>query len=116
MKNDAGQMLFDLLGGARFIIETGAKDLLADPMALRMRLPKDTTTGGGNFFRIVREQSGTYRLTLYRVAVARAVAGHADAVTVLDDRSGVPLEEVRSTFEAITGIKLPKSSSTTIEA
>jgi len=61
------QTILEQLGGRRFIVMTGAKNLLAHEDALSMRLPGNMCRQRINYLKIVLDPSDTYTMEFGRV-------------------------------------------------
>jgi hypothetical protein len=86
------------LGGRRFEAMTGAKDFSRSHIDLQFKLPQ-TKQGRGLHFTVRLCRNDTYELKLQRIKVNRMVS-----VTELETRGNVYVENLRETFEDMTGL------------
>jgi hypothetical protein len=94
------QTILEQLGGRRFLVMTGAKDLLAGENYLSMRLPASLTKGRVNKIRILLADNDTYTLETYKFTTRDL----ASASTPVRQESDVYVESLRETFTAMTGL------------
>lgn len=88
------------LGGQMFAVMTGAKGFTRSGNSLLFSLPGGAFSRGINKFRVELAASDTYTLTAYRLR-RRGLE-----VEVLAEESGVYNENLRSTFERMTGLRV----------
>jgi hypothetical protein len=82
------------LGGNRFIIMTGARNLIGSPNALSFRFPK--ARNGVTGAHVTLSADDTYEMTFYRIAKS--------AASVISQRAGVYCDQLASTFTSETGL------------
>jgi hypothetical protein len=90
--------ILEQLGGRRFIMFTGAKNLVGSDNSLSFRLPK--AKDGINAVEIRLEPSDTYRVRFYRVGDRRTGYKHTDK-SVHDD---IYCDQLVELFERQTGL------------
>lgn len=88
--------ILEQLGGGRFVMMTGAKNLMSDTNALSFRLPSNFATGGINYVRVELAADDTYTLTFGKVWGVK----YAVKATV----AGVYCDMLRSVFTSNTGL------------
>lgn len=52
--------IFDQLGARRFLVMTGARDMVTTPQGLQFKLPANFASGGVNMIRVELNAMGTY--------------------------------------------------------
>lgn len=89
-----GEHILDLLGGGRFLTMTGARSLCGDATSLQFSLPRGARDGI-NKVAIGLSSDGVVTMRFYRLRGAD-----------LADRGAVaiPVDAIRSTFTARTGL------------
>jgi hypothetical protein len=98
MTNQIAATILEQLGGRRFLLMTGTKNLVAAERALIFDLPKCFAKDGINKIRIELELNDTYTLTFFRLA-RRGLE-----VTTVAERELVYAEDLRRVFTSITGL------------
>lgn len=95
---DVAEMILKQLGGRRFIVMTGAKNLLGSDNSLSFQLP-----GGGGYCRnginrvlVELTPADDYTITFYRV--------RTNKISFQEAISGVYCYNLREVFEAHTGL------------
>ena len=91
-----GQTILDQLGGGRFVMMTGAKQLVGIESGLMFKLPARFALNGINKLRIVLDPSDTYSIEAFRM---RGV--DYTRVAIVD---GIYAEDLQRTFTQITGL------------
>jgi len=91
-----GQKIFEQLGGRRFRIMTGAKDLLSTASGLRFKLPARLAKEGINFIQIELTPDD-----LYNVRFSRA---RGNSAKELSRFTGVSCDMLIPLFEQETGL------------
>ncbi len=101
MGSPVAETILEQLGGRRFIMMTGAKDLVSDKDSLRFKLP-----GGGfakdgiNFVQITLTPADTYTVTFSKKGRAPSFT-----VTVVSEYTDVYNDNLRTVFETVTGLR-----------
>jgi hypothetical protein len=88
------------LGGNRFVVMTGAKNLTSDKNCLIFKLPSRFAKDGINAVRITLDPSDTYTMTFYKQGRAPSFK-----VTVVAEHSDVYAEDLRRIFTDVTGLE-----------
>lgn len=88
--------IYQQLGGNRFSLMTGAKDILSDGNALQFKLPARFANQGINFVRIKLERNDTYTMEFYKFRGLDLKA--------IETREMVYADELRAVFTAVTGL------------
>jgi len=89
--------ILEQLGGGRFVMMTGAKNLAAhEDGALSFRLPSRFATNGINWIKITLTPADDYTIETGRIVKFR--------VTRFEPVTGIYAENLRETFTRITGL------------
>lgn len=92
------EALYEHLGGRRFRMMTGAREMLGDDTSLRFRLPGHAFCKNGvNYVKISQEASGD----LFRMEVGRL---RSSVLKHLETREHVPAKELTKVFSELTGL------------
>lgn len=67
MKNEIAVEILRQLGGHRFLVMTGARDLVAMENGMLFKLPSNRARKGINYVKIVLNGADTYDVTFYKV-------------------------------------------------
>lgn len=92
------QTILEQLGGARFLVMTGAKNLVAIERGLRMKLPANITKDRRNYFEIVLNGKDLYDLEAFRV-----VPSKPDRHKIMTGKD-VSADMLQAFFTQITGL------------
>lgn len=92
--------ILEQLGGRRFIVMTGAKNIMSDGPALVFQLPRRTAKDGINVVKIAHDPSDTYTMTFSKQSDARG--GYR--MTTVRETGGVYAGQLREIFESTTGL------------
>ena len=92
--------ILEQLGGRRFIVMTGAKNIMSDGPALVFQLPRRTAKDGINVVKIAHDPSDTYTMTFSKQSDARG--GYR--MTTVREIGGVYAGQLREIFESTTGL------------
>ncbi len=92
--------ILEQLGGRRFIVMTGAKNIMSDGPALVFQLPRRTAKDGINVVKIAHDPSDTYTMTFSKQSDARG--GYR--MTTVREMGGVYAGQLREIFESTTGL------------
>jgi hypothetical protein len=89
--------ILEQLGGGRFLVMTGAKNLVGSHDALTMKLPSNLTKGRITHLRVTLTAADDYTVETFRIRGAQPVvkAGRAD---------GVYCDMLQDTFLSMTGL------------
>lgn len=94
------------LSGNRFLVMTGAKNLIADGNTLRMTLPRNSS--GANRLAITLDASDTYTMRFYKYTAGRlnkkTFSWSEDKVTEIVTVDGVYCDMLQSIFTETTGM------------
>lgn len=96
MSNQIAQTILNQLGGHRFIVMTGAKNLLGSERALAFRLPSRFAKEGINVVRITLNDADLYEVDFQR--------WHGSAQRFGKRVEGVYADQLRAVFTAETGL------------
>jgi hypothetical protein len=88
---EVAKTILEQLGGNKFLVMTGAKDLVALESGLRFKL-------GRKFFTVRLNQFDTYDLTLSTFSMK--TLEHK----IIDENTGVYVSDLRNMFTAMTGL------------
>lgn len=92
------KIILSQLGGGRFIVMTGAKQLVSLKDGLSMRLPSNMTKSRITHFEVRLTPTDLYDLKALRIM------GVKEPV-VVSEESGVFVEDLRRTFTSMTGLE-----------
>jgi hypothetical protein len=99
-------IILEQLGGNKFLVMTGAKNLLADGNTLRMSLPKNMS--GANKLEITLDATDTYTMRFYKYTAGRlnkkTWSWTEDKVKEIKLLSGVYCDMLQSIFTEVTGM------------
>ena len=95
----AANAILEQLGGRRFLVMTGAKDLMGGADSLQFKLPARFAKDGINAVRVVLAADDTYSVSLFRVGRAPTFA-----VTTVKQLDLVYGEDLRRIFTEATGL------------
>lgn len=90
------QTIFTQLGGNRFKMMTGAKDIFFDGPALQFKLPSNFANLGINFVKISLNSMDTYDITFKKIRGTK--------VTDVDDVTGIYCDQLAAIFQDKTGL------------
>ena len=90
--------IFNQLGGRRFLVMTGAKNLIGDKNSLSMHLPRNKS--GAKYLKIELTNLDDYTLTFQ---TQKTVAGKV-TFPVFETCEGVYCDNLQEVFTSITGI------------
>lgn len=93
--NQVADTILQQLGGNRFIAMTGAKNFLAYPNALSMKIMPNSEKV--THVRITLDESDTYTITPLRI--------RGTNIITLRGYSMVHVEDLRRSFETLTGLR-----------
>lgn len=96
MKHVVANIILQQLGGNRFLVMTGAKNLVAGSNTLQFDLPK--TKNRANKVRITLEPSDTYKVEYLRFSRKTL------DLTNISSFSDIYAENLRQNFESETGL------------
>lgn len=97
----AADIILAQLGGRRFIVTTGAKNLAGDNSMLSMKLPATMTKGRASHCRITLEPTDTYKVETLRI---RRGADFESSVVVVDSADMVFADQLQAVFTRLTGL------------
>lgn len=95
MANVAATIL-NQIGGNKFLVMTGAKNLMADENALTMRLPGTMTHNRINYLKITLDPSDTYTMEFGKIRGLN--------YTVIETAEDIYCDMLRDVFESTTGL------------
>jgi hypothetical protein len=87
------------LGGRRFLMMTGARNLTADVNSLKFRLPTRLAKDGINCVKVTLDPSDTYTVTFYKIGRAPKFE-----VTVVYETNDIYCDSLVELFERKTGV------------
>ncbi len=90
------EMIFEQMGGYKFIAMTGAKNLASDNKSLSFKLPSNFADNGINHVRITLNGNDLYDLEFWKIRGLNAVK--------LSEESNVSVEMLRCEFTRKTGL------------
>lgn len=96
MNNGIAHTILEQLGGGRFLVTTGAKDLVAHERALSFRMPRGTADKSTHV-KITLTGMDDYTLETFAIRGAN--------VTPKSYRDGIYNEALRRVFTAVTGFE-----------
>lgn len=99
------EIILQQLGGRRFIMMTGARDLGRgdDPHPhLNIRLRSNMTHARGTHVRITLKPSDTYHIEFFKMRMSGPRLGQ---ITSIDQRSDVFAEDLQRVFTELTGLE-----------
>jgi len=94
------ETILEQLGGRRFVMMTGAKNLASDGPSLVFQLPRRMAKDGINVVRVTLDPSDTYTVVFSKQADARG--GYR--MTTVREVEGVYADQLREIFEGTTGV------------
>lgn len=94
----AAQTILTQLGGHKFLVMTGAKNLLGDASSLTMDIPAHMTRNHANKFRITLAANDTYTLDMIKYRPSKL------SFAVLESIADVYADHLRANFESMTGL------------
>lgn len=99
MENAVATTILEQMGGNRFVVMTGARNMLASDNALSFRLPGGGgfTRGGINFVRVTLEPDDTYTMEFGRV--------YGTKYTKINEYRDVYNADLRRVFTSETGLE-----------
>jgi hypothetical protein len=96
LSQDIAKTILDQLGGHRFVVITGARNLTSHLNALSFRLPTGSTKNKANYVKITLNGEDTYDIEFQAVRRYRAtVTGHL---------AGIYADQLQEVFTAETGL------------
>ena len=95
------ETILEQLGGGRFVVMTGARNMVAYPNALKLRLPSlpHYTKDGINCVHIQLELDDTYTVAFHKIGRAPGFK-----VELKEELTGVYAESLREVFTSTTGL------------
>ena len=84
------------LGGRKFIVMTGAKDIFAHPDGVSFKIPGTMTKQHINYLKIALDPNDTYTMCFHRIRGTRAIP--------IAEHSMVYHDQLQSIFTAETGL------------
>ena len=106
MANYVAETILTQLGGNRFIVMTGAKNLMADGNSLRMTLARNASKA--NRLTITLDPSDTYTMRFFKYTPgklnAKTGAWVDDKVVEVAEFSGVYCDQLQELFTQVTGM------------
>lgn len=113
MDKSVGTIIYEQLGGARFVLMTGARGFLSHPEgrgALSFTLPSKTAKNGINHVKITLTAGDTYDLVFTKVGPQPStkdwLAGKTQKVTVVSTHTDIYAEQLQSVVAEATGLAL----------
>lgn len=88
--------ILEQLGGTRFLVMTGAKDLIFGNFSLHFRLPSNFAKQGINKVIITLEPSDTYKLEFFKIWGSK--------FRLIDSANDIYNENLQDVFTRITGL------------
>ena len=96
------------LGGNRFVVMTGAKNLRAIDRGVALQLPARFAKDGITYVQVVLDPSDTYTMTFKKIgplpSLKRLIAGAEQKITVVASVSDVYNDMLQTIFTKYTGL------------
>ena len=94
--------ILEQLGGHRFLVMTGAKNLIGDDQAksLRFQISSRLATNGANLVRVTLEPTDLYRVEFFKLYSFRG----QPRLREISRHDGVYFDQLRKIFTAETGL------------
>lgn len=97
--------ILEQLGGKRFLVMTGAKNLLGSPSMLQMDVRGSGPAGAVNRVEVWLDASDTYTVKAYRVHWGRDANGtRAWKVNDHGSEAGIYCDQLQAAFTRLTGL------------
>ena len=96
MSNQVAQIILSQLGGNKFLVMTGAKNLLAHPDALSFRIASTMTRNKCNSVKITLNSNDLYDITFSKI--------HARTVKEISSHSDIYCDQLEEFFSDATGL------------
>lgn len=90
--------ILEQLGGRKFLVMTGAKNLIGDTNSLSFRLPR--SKDGANVVKVILDPSDTYTVKTYSVRRVKGEFKHTPKTEI----EGVYCDSLVQVFESTTGL------------
>lgn len=97
-KMKISETILQQLGGRKFITMTGANNFIGGDGSLSARLPSGLASNNANGFRITLNERDYYDIRFYRIRACK--------LTELEGATDIGAENLRSTFERLSGLRL----------
>lgn len=106
MKDSVCEIIYEQLGGQRFVAMTGANHLIADGNTLRMYLPANLS--GANRLYVTLDVTDTYTMRFFHYTPARlnrkTMVFSSERVKEIKTLEGVYYDQLQVIFKAETGM------------
>ena len=95
------QEILNQLGGNKFLVMTGAKNLMScEDGSLRFKIGRNSTTA--NMVKISLDADDTYTMNIFKFSMSRKTFETKEKI--IDITSGLYNDQIRTHFENITGL------------